>query len=422
MRHVEGVHGNRHDWPAVASGRPRAGRLTGRFFPVGAEVVCPAGPSTAACITKADIAGRRGFENASTSGRQAVPVVGSGRELPACHPITWPRRAHMIEPWHMPVAKTAGQITRNMRLVTNRNPYLIVGGVRPSPQQGGKVVAMNPTVRQRELGRRLREQRLEHGLTVEEVADKLLCSATKISRLETGTRRPSLRDVRDLCGVYNVDGETTDEFMELARGARQQAWWTPYEDLKLDPYLGLEEVATAITSFTVFYLPALLQTEDYTREVIKKVAPKMDPDICRQRVEARMRRQEVLEKKDRPRYRVLWDESVLRRPVGGSALMAAQIKKILQAEREGKASIQIIPFEYGVLAAEDSNFVLLEFDDTTLISPTVFVEGLTRNQYLEHSADVVRYREAIDYLRDSGLNTRDSVDHMTEMLKRYGGH
>jgi hypothetical protein len=75
-----------------------------------------------------------------------------------------------------------------------------------------------------------------------------------------------------------------------------------------------------------------------------------------------------------------------------------------------------------VLAAEDSNFVLLEFDQTTSISPTVFVEGLTRNQYLENSADVVRYKEAVDYLRDSGLNARDSVEHMTEMLKRYGGH
>ena len=284
------------------------------------------------------------------------------------------------------------------------------------------MATMNPTVRQRELGRRLREQRLEHDLTVEEVAEKLLCSATKISRLETGTRRPSLRDVRDLCGVYNVDKTTTDEFMELAKGAREQAWWTQYEDLKLDPYLGLEEVATAITSFTTFYLPALLQTEEYTREVIKKVAPKMDPDIYRQRVEVRMRRQEVLERDNRPRYRVLLDESVLRRPVGGPALMAAQIKKILQAEREGKASIQIIPFDFGVLAAEDSNFVLLEFDDTTSISPTVFVEGLTRNQYLENSTDVVRYKEAIDYLRYSALNARDSVEHITEMLKRYGGH
>lgn len=283
-------------------------------------------------------------------------------------------------------------------------------------------MATNPTVRQRELGRRLREQRLEHGLTVEEVAEKLLCSATKISRLETGTRRPSLRDVRDLCGVYNVEKATTDEFMELAKGAREQAWWTQYEDLKLDPYLGLEQVATAITSFTTFYLPALLQTEEYTREVIRKVAPKMNPDIYRQRVEVRMRRQEVLEKIDLPRYRVLLDESVLRRPVGAPELMAAQIKKILQAEREGKASIQIIPFDYGVLAAEDSNFVLLEFDDTTSISPTVFVEGLTRNQYLENSADVVRYKEAIDYLRDSAFNPRDSVEHITEMLKSYGGH
>jgi transcriptional regulator with XRE-family HTH domain len=284
------------------------------------------------------------------------------------------------------------------------------------------VATMNPTVRQRELGRRLREQRLEHGLTVEEVAEKLLCSATKISRLETGARRPSLRDVRDLCGVYNVDEATTNEFMELARGAREQVWWTQYEDLKLDPYLGLEEVAVAITSFTTFYLPALLQTEDYTREVIKKIAPKMDPDVYRQRVEVRMRRQQVLERDNRPRYRVLLDESVLYRPVGGPALMAAQIDKILQAEHEGKATIQILPFEYGVHAAEDSNFVLLEFDDMTSISPMVFVEGLTGNQYVERKAEVDRYREAIDYLRYSALNARDSVEHVRETRKRYGGH
>jgi transcriptional regulator with XRE-family HTH domain len=282
------------------------------------------------------------------------------------------------------------------------------------------VVSTNPTVRQRELGRRLREQRLERGLTVEEVADRLLCTATKISRLETGTRRPSLRDVRDLCGVYNIDEATTNEFMELARRAREQVWWTQYEDLKLDPYLGLEEVATAITSFTTFYLPALLQTEDYTREVIKKIAPKMDPDIYRQRVEVRMRRQEVLERDNRPRYHVLLDESVLCRPVGRPEIMVAQIDRILQLEREGKATMQIIPFNYGVLPTEDSNFVLLEFDDTPSISPTVFVEGLTRNQYMENSADVSRYKESIDYLRYSALNARDSVKHFTEMRKRYG--
>lgn len=283
------------------------------------------------------------------------------------------------------------------------------------------MATMNPTVRQRELGRRLREQRLEHGLTVEDVAEKLLCSATKISRLETGTRRPSLRDVRDLCRVYNIDEATTNEFMELARGAREQVWWTQYEDLKLDPYLGLEQEATSITSFTTFYLPALLQTEEYTREVIRKIAPKMDPGIYKQRVEVRMRRQEVLDGERPPRYRVLLDESVLNRRVGSPEVMVAQIEKILQAERDGKATIQIIPFDYGPPAMQDSNFVLLEFDTATRISPIVFVEGLTANQYVERTADTDRYKEAIEYLRYSALNARDSVQHIADMRERYIG-
>ena len=33
---------------------------------------------------------------------------------------------------------------------------------------------------------------------------------------------------------------------------------------KLDPYLGLERVASAITSYTMYYIPALLQIEEYT--------------------------------------------------------------------------------------------------------------------------------------------------------------
>jgi len=283
------------------------------------------------------------------------------------------------------------------------------------------VATTSPTVRQRELGRRLRELRNQHGLTVEDVAEKLLCSATKISRLETGARRPSLRDVRDLCTLYNVDEPTAARFMELARGSREPVWWTQYEDHKLDPYLGLEQVATAITSFTTYVLPALLQTEEYAREVIKTVAPKMDPEICRQRVEVRMRRQEVLEQDSAPRYRVLLDEAVLHRPVGGPKIMAAQLGKILEAERLRKATIQVIPFSIGVHAALDSNFVLLEFDNGPNILPIVFVEGLTGNQYLERKAEVARYREAIEYLRDAALTPRDSVQRVAEIQAAYGG-
>ncbi len=289
------------------------------------------------------------------------------------------------------------------------------------PRQGASVVVTSPTVRQRELGKRLRELRNQRGLTVEDVAEKLLCTTTKISRLETGARRPSLRDVRDLCDLYQVDEATSAEFMSMARAAREQVWWTQYLDLNLDPYLGLEQDAAAITSFTTYYVPALLQTEDYTREVIRTIAPKMDSDMLRQRIEARMRRQAVLIEENPPRYRVLLDEAVLHRRVGGPTVMIPQLDKILEAARNDKATIQVVPFDAGVLAAQDSNFVLLEFAAESNLTPTVFVEGLTGNQYFERSSDIGHYREAIDYLRDSGLSPSDSIQRITEVRKAYSG-
>ncbi len=278
----------------------------------------------------------------------------------------------------------------------------------------------SPTVRQRELGKRLRDLRSQHELTVEDVAEKLLCSATKISRLETGARRPSLRDVRDLCTVYGVDEPAAAELMNLARGAREQGWWAQYEDLDVDALIGLEQDATAITCFSMYYIPALLQTEEYAETIIKAIVPKISPDIHRQRVEARLRRQQLLEKADRPRYRVLLDEAALRRRIGGSQLMAAQLGKVMVAVRDDKAAVQIIPFDAGAHGAADSYFVLLEFDEPNL-SPVVYLEGLTGSQYLERKAEIARYREAVEYLRDSALNPRDSYSLLEEIQKAYAG-
>jgi hypothetical protein len=210
--------------------------------------------------------------------------------------------------------------------------------------------------------------------------------------------------------------------MELARASRQPVWWTQYEDLKLDPYLGLEQDAVAITSYTMYYIPALLQTEEYIHEIIHAIAPRMNPEIHLQRVEARLSRQERRLKADnRPRYRVLLDEAVLHRAVGGAAVMIAQLDKVLEDEQHGKVTVQVIPFNVGAHAAQDSNFIFFEFEANSNLSPVVFVEGLTGNQYLEKPADIARYREAIEHLRDSALTPRDSLARIDEVRKAYAG-
>jgi transcriptional regulator with XRE-family HTH domain len=277
---------------------------------------------------------------------------------------------------------------------------------------------LSPTIRQRELGIRLREFRTAKGLTVEDVARELLCSPTKISRAETGARRATLRDVRDLCQIYGIDSETSAELMELAREARQPGWWTKYDDLKISTYIGMEQAATAITSFGMYYVPGLLQTEDYARAIIKGIAPKIEEDVLGQRVEARMMRQKRLQEPRPPKYRVLLDEAVLHRHVGGPAVMKAQLDTILSFVREEKAAVQVIPYEVGAYGAVDSNFVYLEFAGTKL-PDLVFVEGLVSQLYLERPDELERYREALDCLRDEALNPRDSAKKIEEIRNGF---
>lgn len=273
----------------------------------------------------------------------------------------------------------------------------------------------NPTMRQRELALRLRQLRVKQDLTVEQVAEKLLCSATKISRLETGARRPSLRDVRDLCQLYEVDEQDAAQLMGLARQAREAGWWDQYNDLgAVGTYLGLEQEAAAVTYYSMYFVNGLLQTADYARSVIKGVNPQIDPLVLEGRVDARMRRQQLIELPGRPRVRTLMDEAVLRRKVGGGEVMASQLSKIAKIADEGRVIVQVIPFSSGSLTSADSNFTLFEFEGSSL-PRIVHVEGLTSNLYIERPADIERYRESLDYLRDAALSPRDSLGLITEI-------
>jgi transcriptional regulator with XRE-family HTH domain len=276
----------------------------------------------------------------------------------------------------------------------------------------------SPTVRQRELGLRLRKIRTERGLTVEDVAARLMCSAAKVSRMETGARRPVPRDVRDLCRLYKLDEATSAELMNLTRQAREPGWWARYDDLDLYPYIGFEQDARCIATYSLYWLPALLQTEDYARAIIKAIAPRIAPDVLEQRVQARLCRQERLHGQKPPRYRALIDEAVFRREVGGPSLMSAQIEKVLELAENPSVTIQFIPFDSGAYSIADIMFTILDFDQPAM-PPLVFVEGLISHQYYDRADDVARFRETLENIRDSALSPRDSVQRLVDIRKAY---
>jgi transcriptional regulator with XRE-family HTH domain len=265
---------------------------------------------------------------------------------------------------------------------------------------------------------RLRRVRTDRRLTVDEVANEMLCSATKISRIETGARRVSLRDVRDLCRLYKLGESETAELLELARDARQPGWWTQYADLNLSPRVGLEDEAVSITEFSMYAIPALLQTEEYAEALYSNVATNLPSAVLNMQIEALQKRQGLLERNPPPRYRALLDEAVLHRRVRGRSVMVAQLEKILYLTNAGQVRVQIIPFTAGAHGSTDSNFEILEFD-REIVPPVVFIEGLAGNLYQEQPAEVKRYRDVVDHLRDKALSARESLILMNKLRVAY---
>jgi len=271
------------------------------------------------------------------------------------------------------------------------------------------VADVSPTARRRELGLRLRQLRTEAGMTVEEVASRLLCSTSKVSRMETGQRTASQRDVRDLCAIYGVDDPGEQErLMSLARAAKERGWWQEFEDLGSPDYIGLENQADSISIFHSTIVPGLFQTKEYAQAVIRGILPKIREEVLQSRVTARLKRQERLDEAKPPRVIAILDEAVLHRHVGNTTIMAAQIEKLMEIAAKPKVTVQVIPYESGAHPGMDSTFTLLEFSDPPLPG-RVYVEGLAGQLYLEGENNLQRYREAFALIRARALDPKSSV-------------
>jgi transcriptional regulator with XRE-family HTH domain len=275
----------------------------------------------------------------------------------------------------------------------------------------------SPTVRRRELGALLRKLRTEKGLTVEQAADRLLFSMSKLSRMETGHGVATPRDIRDLCDLYGVTGEAErDHLMQLAAEGKQQAWWQSY-DLGYATYAGLEAEAVSISAFQSSVVHGLLHTADYARAGHKGAMPLLSPDQIELQIEAKLTRQRILTRGNPPRLSVVLDEAALHRVVGGRQVMATQLAKILDVSTLPYVTVQVLPYEVGAHPAVESNFTILELPDPT--PGVVFVEGLIGSTYLERADDLERYHNIFDRLQTIALNSKESADLIANLCKLY---
>jgi transcriptional regulator with XRE-family HTH domain len=272
----------------------------------------------------------------------------------------------------------------------------------------------SPTIRRRRLGVELRRHREAARVTIDMVAERLGCSTSKVSRIETGHTSATPGDVSAMMDIYGVSEAIKSELVQIAREARQKGWWHPFSTVLTGAYVGLEAAARSVRTYESQVIPGLLQSEEYAIAVIRAAQSRDSDQEIEQRVRVRMERQSLLIQDDPIDLWVVLDEAVVSRPVGGDEVMRDQLARLITTARLPNVTLQILPFAAGAHAGMDGTFAILEFEEEG-DADVVFTENATGGLFLEKAEELSRYISIFETIRTTALPPEESIG-MIQML------
>lgn len=274
------------------------------------------------------------------------------------------------------------------------------------------------TMPRRRLGRSLRDLRTRARMTTRTAARQLEWSEAKIWRIETGQTSLRSLDVEAMCKVYGAPAEVVGPLAALAKETKARGWWTAYTDVVaegFDIYIGLEEAARQLAGYETDLVPGLLQTESYTRALLRAARPAAPEAEIQRRVELRRTRQLLLTRPGGPlRVDMVIPESVLRHRIGGPEVAAEQFDHLRRICELPTVRLRVIPdgsdFHAGM---ETGGFAILEFHSDGVGEPeppVVYVESFTGPAYLDKEAEFTRYRAAFVNIAAVAVDAREVLD------------
>ncbi|MFG2090254.1 MULTISPECIES: helix-turn-helix domain-containing protein [unclassified Spirillospora] len=236
----------------------------------------------------------------------------------------------------------------------------------------------SPFVRRRRLAAELRTLREQNGITADELARRIYRSRMTVSKLENARCRPDVRDIVKIMKVLGVTGERFDAIFEIACDAADRGWWDAYGDAmgaRQRMYADLESGAATIREYNQFTIPGVLQTPDFIQFMIEMAEAEGERGFVADRlIEARLRRRAHVLGAGGPRYEVILDEVVVRRPTAQPQIMLAQLRSLIEtAARHPYVTVLMLPVaaDFTGRLLPKSAFFLFDFKDS--VDPLIAV-------------------------------------------------
>ncbi|MCW2892713.1 MAG: hypothetical protein QOJ33_748 [Chloroflexota bacterium] len=276
--------------------------------------------------------------------------------------------------------------------------------------------AYGATVAKRRLSRRLSELRSTTGYTANHVCDILNWGRGKVGRFEANQwKRPEMSDIRDLIRIYEVEGAERDEIEELAVRCRVRPWWREYGEIFDNEFPGYENDAATTQVYMPLIVPGLLQTQAYMEAMFKSGA--RPPAWRRKAVQARLRRQEILDRGDgtAPRLSVVITEASLRYRWGMHTDRREQIEHLAEMSRQRNIGLRIQRFDDGPPTGL-SMVNIFGFPNEE--PPIVFVETDYSIEEVSAADAVHGYIQSFERAADAALEPEDTTVYLENLAKR----
>lgn len=269
------------------------------------------------------------------------------------------------------------------------------------------------------LGNALRFCRETAGLSAGRAASQLGGSASKVSRIESGTTCPKERDLLRFFEMYSITDTEQGHLLELAAAAHQLAWWHEWSAVTpkyLQAVVSFEDMATRVMSYEPTYLHGLLQTSEYARALIGRgrSAESTHDVLARFRAQRQERFAEAPDKK----LICIVDESALLRPIGSAAIMRRQLEHLMKLMSHPRIKLLLAPLnDYGVHVEIGPTTI---FDFAGRLLPTiVYTEGYEGGLVIEDEEMVDRRKKAFDALATRSLDSHAMRRRLQHLADRY---
>lgn len=262
------------------------------------------------------------------------------------------------------------------------------------------------------LGAELRHVRDLAGKSGREMASAIGTGQATVSRIESGQAVPSLPQVQAWCDAAGASAEARARLAELTEAALNEV--ESYRDVAASGLAPLQqdvrelEATTRVMRFFAnSYVPGLLQTPEYARQVMTLAAP-VPPSDLDAAVMARMQRQAILADPEREFEFILTEAALRWMPAAGRAgMLAVQADRISAMSRLATITVGVILEGTPMHALPLSPFVLYDERDAGL-QPFATVELAHNAVFAADPADVKIYRERLAALRGDALLGEDA--------------